>query len=366
MDIKPILFFADRLPPLIGGMEMHAQYFIEYFQKHNHFPLCGVISKTLDGEDILLSNGHQSLFDIKKLSKECQPTILFFNSGRWIEELIELRELFPSALFIYRTGGNEILKAPLANRTISNHSLRQAYWASVLNECVDLMLTNSLFTEKRLRAIGISCLFERCVGGVNTQAIKAKKFVMRDNLIRIFCAARFVPYKNHSLLISVVNELILRGYNINLRLAGDGPLLTSIQEKVKKSELENAVRFLGALSNKEVCEEMSKADIYMQFSTDFLTHVPGGEYIHSEGMGRSILEAISAGLFVIAVKSGALSEIVNENKGLLIELNNPSEMADQIEIALKNLPYKLDVIDNYSWKNLFTRYEKFMNQRCYK
>lgn len=24
-----ILFFADRLPPLIGGMEMHAKYFIE-------------------------------------------------------------------------------------------------------------------------------------------------------------------------------------------------------------------------------------------------------------------------------------------------------------------------------------------------
>ena len=81
-----ILFFADRLPPLIGGMEMHARYFIEYFTHHQRFPLVGVITKDCEGNDSLLSSGP---IDIHDLPKHFDPSVIFFNSGRWIEELEE-------------------------------------------------------------------------------------------------------------------------------------------------------------------------------------------------------------------------------------------------------------------------------------
>src|SRR5690606_26774285 len=95
------------------------------------------------------------------ISRLFAPAFVFFNSGRWIEELRQIRKLFPTAKFLYRTGGNEILKAPLTYTHIPNHQLRQAYWASILNETVDLLITNSAFTEERLKMVGISCPLSR-------------------------------------------------------------------------------------------------------------------------------------------------------------------------------------------------------------
>jgi len=355
-----ILFFADRLPPLPGGMEVHAGYFIEYFTNHPRFTLAGVITKNGKGEDCLVKGTDKFLINLKELPESFAPTFVFFNSGRWIEELRQIRNLFPSPTFLYRTGGNEIIKAPLPHNQIPDHSSRQTYWASTLNETIDLMITNSAFTEARLRALDLTCPFVRVVGGVNTAALKTKDTPHNTQPIRIFCAARFVPYKNHGLLISLIQNLTLRGHNIKLRLAGDGPLFTQIQQQVQQYELRPNVEFLGVLDNKQTCQEITQADIYMQLSRDYVTEVEGGSYIHSEGMGRSILEALTAGTFVIAGNSGAFSEIVTKERGLLVDLDNINQITDKIEGIIKNPPPRQPFMNDYCWANIFKRYERIL------
>jgi len=346
---KGILFFADRLPPLTGGMEMHASYFIEHFNNHSRFPLLGVITKNKKGENIVVSKQGKYPVDFK-------PSFVFFNSGRWIEELDEIRLQFPEAIFLYRTGGNEILKAPLVDNQMTDHTMRQVYWAKTLNNVIDLMITNSAYTEKRLCDVGINCSFFRSVGGVNASALKPSKVTKGKSFI-IFSAARFVPYKNHSLLVSVVGELVLRGLQLKVRLAGDGPLLDQIKKQVEEAGLTSIVTFLGVLDNAKACHEISKADVYMQLSGDLLTNVPGGSYVHSEGMGRSILEALTAGTFVIAGNSGALPEIVTEKRGLLVDLNNVEHLVDVVERALRTLPPRRAFDPNYCWTKIFREYE---------
>ncbi len=361
MDQRVILFFADRLPPLIGGMEIHGRYFIEHFSEHKSLPLVGIVTKTPTGEDCLQVENHKYVIALKELPTLVKPDIIFFNSGKWIEELIELRQLFPRAYFIYRTGGNEIVKAPLIRQNIFEHKLRQAYWASSLNQAIDLLITNSYFTETRLREIGIECTFARCIGGVNPAALKRKSSIKNNGPLKLFCAARFVAYKNHDLLLSVFHELVLRGQDVCLRLAGDGPLLDDIKQQVRAYRLESVVKFLGTLNNEAVCQEITRADVYIQLSSDYLTKVPGGAYIHTEGMGRSILEALSAGTFVIVGKSGALPEMVTEDRGLLVDINDGiAAITDKIEQTLKQLPSSLSPIDDYSWVNLFNQYEQIM------
>lgn len=353
-----ILFFADRLPPLPGGMEVHAGYFIDHFTNHPQFPLSGVITKNAKGDNCLIKREDKVPIDIKDFP--CfSPSFVFFNSGRWIEELKQIRKILPKTIFLYRTGGNEIIKAPLIHNQISDHSSRQAYWASTLNETIDLMITNSAYTEVRLHAVGLTCPFVRVVGGVNTAALKAQK-ISNKKPITIFCAARFVPYKNHSLLISLIHELSLRGHDLILRLAGDGPLLAKTQEQVKKYNLGSIVKFLGVLDNKQTCQEIAQTHIYMQLSADQVTEVPGGTYIHSEGMGRSILEALTAGTFVIAGNSGALSEVVTKDRGLVVDLDNIGQITEKVENILKNLPLRQPFINDYCWANIFKRYEKLL------
>lgn len=359
--MQNILFFADRLPPLPGGMEVHAGYFMDHFTNHPHFPISGVITKNLAGEDCKLIGNDKQPITIKDLSNLFDPSFIFFNSGCWIEELKHIRTMFPRAVILYRTGGNEIIKAPLIKNQIFDHSLRQAYWATILNSSIDLLITNSAYTETRLREIGISCPFTRVVGGVNATALKTLK-PPNTKPLTIFCAARFVPYKNHSLLLSVIHKLILRGHDLRLRLAGDGPLLTHIQEHGKKYNLSSVVKFLGVLDNKQTCQEIAHANLYMQLSTDLVTNVPGGSYIHSEGMGRSILEALTSGTFIVAARSGALPEIVSGERGLLVDLDNLVQITDKIEKILKEPPPRLPFSDNFSWANIFKRYEKLFEE----
>lgn len=344
MKPKGILFFADRLPPLIGGVEMHARYFIEYFTNNLSFPLLKIVSKQY--------NDYSDL-------KEFNPSVIFFNSGRWIEDLSNIKKLFQKALFMYRTGGNEILKAPLVKVKIADHRLRQQYWVDNLNATIDILITNSAYTEQRLREFGVMCKFVRCVGGVNTKALQQAK-IRQNEKATIFCAARFVPYKNHKLLISVFNKLVSNGHDLRLRLAGDGELLDEIKTGVAENNLSTKVEFLGALSNEESCREIANADIYMQLSKDRITSVPGGSYTHSEGMGRSILEALSAGTFIVAGKSGALSEIITEDKGILVEFNDTNKIVASVTKILDKLPIKLPQTDEFDWSKIFAKYENFM------
>lgn len=360
MKKQTILFFADRLPPCIGGMEMHAQYFIEHFTNHSLFPLIGTITKNEENKDCLVVKESKSPIEIQELPELFNPAIIFFNSGRWIEELETIRKIFPQSIFVYRTGGNEILKAPLIHKQIANHSERQAFWAKTLNQTIDLLITNSAYTESRLKSLGITCPFMRAVGGVNSAWLKLNQTPRQDSLI-IFCAARFVPYKNHERLITVFHKLLLRGHNVRLKLAGDGPLLVHIQEQVLQIGVAPFVDFLGVLSNEKTCQEIAKANMYMQLSSDKITEVPGGSYVHSECMGRSILEALTAGTFVIAGKGGALNEVVTKERGLLVEIDQVEKMTAQIDQILKKPLKRLPFLNEFSWSNIFRTYEEALS-----
>lgn len=339
-----IWLYADRLPPLIGGMEMHARYFIEHFEGHDRFPIEGIITKNGEGRDLALRQPIRS------------PGIVFFNSGRWIEQLTEIRRTHPTAVFVYRTGGNEFLKAPLEQTHITNHAERQAFWASSLNSTIDLLITNSAFTENRLRSIGVRCPFFRCVGGVNVGALH--RSAASPGMTTLFCAARFVPYKQHDRLLDVFATLVAGGLDVRLRLAGDGPLEAAARSRASSLGIADRVDFLGVLENEAACTEIAAADAYFQLSADVDTEVLGGRYMHSEGMGRSILEALSAGTYVIASRSGALPEIVTHDRGLLLSLEERDDsLASRIAEVLAQRPQPMPT-DVYAWSHLFARYEQ--------
>lgn len=345
--MKTVVLYADRLPPLVGGMEMHAQYFIEWFTGHPRFHLVAIVTKDSSGNDRIIGTIPE------------KPDILFFNSGRWIEDLVAIREHYSHALFFYRTGGNEILKAPLERILIPNHRARQVWWATQLNTSIDVLVTNSAYTEDRLRHLGVHTPFVRVVGGVNLNALHKPT---EKNMVRtLFCAARFVPYKNHALLVDVAHRLMVRGVNFGLRLAGDGPLLANVIEQVDRLGLGSHVTFLGVVDNEATCAEIASADMYVQFSGDIITQVTGGQYLHSEGMGRSVLEALSAGTFVVAGRSGALPEIVTEDRGLLVDLFDADVIAQQLEPLLASPPRPTPT-NIYAWDRVFTRYEQLWEE----
>ena len=74
---------------------------------------------------------------------------------------------------------------------------------------------------------------------------KRKELNIKDDTLVIGHVGRFVEQKNHRFLIDVFNEVHKQKENSILLLAGQGPLMEEMKEKVKKLNLDECVKFLG-------------------------------------------------------------------------------------------------------------------------
>ena len=74
---------------------------------------------------------------------------------------------------------------------------------------------------------------------------KRKELGISDDTLVIGHVGRFVEQKNHRFLIDVFNEVHKQEENSILLLAGQGPLMEEMKEKVKILGIEESVKFLG-------------------------------------------------------------------------------------------------------------------------
>ena len=356
---KNILFFADKLPPLIGGMEIHAQHFISHFSYCANYDL-QVISKDQNGEDVLLVDGNKQPIVWQSGTHDFAPDLIFFNSGAWIEDMLLLKSIFPNAKYVYRTGGNEIVKAPLSRIYHYKHSDRQLFWAQQINAVVDVLVTNSSFTENRLRHLGITCRFDKIIGGADAIYQQHQK---DSDKLSFVSAARLVPYKNHLLMLDTFRQLRDRGVDFVLSIYGDGELKDAIRQRIAEYGLEDCVRLYPPLDNHAVAQKIADADYYVQFSSDLKIDVDGGSYIHTEGMGRAIMEAIMSRTFVIAGNAGALSEIIHEGNGILVDTSKPCTIANEIMNVIDRSP-RVICKQDFSWQTVMLNYMRLFEDLC--
>ncbi|WP_324718097.1 glycosyltransferase family 4 protein [Carboxydochorda subterranea] len=119
---------------------------------------------------------------------------------------------------------------------------------------------------------------------------------------RLVMIARFEPQKAHSALLSAIAGLADLSWE--LEFIGDGPLLEAVKAQVNGLGLEQRVRFLGA--RKDVAERLAGAQVFVLIS-------------NWEGLPRTILEAMRAGLPVVASDVGGVHEAVMEGEtGFLV------------------------------------------------
>lgn len=139
--------------------------------------------------------------------------------------------------------------------------------------------------------------------------------------VRLIMVARFSDQKDHSLLIKAVSELNTKASCV-IDLVGDGPLLEECKEQVNSLGIKDRVNFLGART--DVPELLKKSQAYILISK-------------WEGFPRSILEAMRAGLPVLASDVGGTRESVVDGKtGFLVPRGD-------IEVIKKRLA---EIIDN--------------------
>lgn len=360
-----------------GGMENHGYYMKQYFKGHNQYPLLGVILKDISGyHHIHAPNGRiihpfisiDFLIDFLVKKSGSHRAICFFNSGHWIEDIYSLRSALPGATFLQRTGGNEFLKAPLS-KSCQKIEERQHIWANIINSNIDIVISNSIFTSNRLSSCGIrpNKIIE-VKGGVDKKLCtlsKSQRLIYRNKFFRdfsmlpcIICASRLVSFKGIDILIYAIRE-VLNFKDVALFIIGDGPMKKELEE-IAQTLIPDRCRFVGALSPNISVKAIAASDLLCCLSRyERRNDLLGGEYVHTETMGRSVYEAIACGIPVVASNVGGLPEVCKQPFGTIVQENNITQSAKAIYFNLSSDKCFVDTkqfIEDYSYDRIFDIY----------
>ena len=106
--------------------------------------------------------------------------------------------------------------------------------------------------------------------------------------------------KGHSVVIKVVKTLRDKGYNVEVNFIGDGSMRPTFEKLAEDLGIGDYVHFTGWLSSSdEVRNVLRENDIFIFPSV-------------SEGLPRSVIEAMAVGLPCVASKVGGIPELIPE------------------------------------------------------
>jgi len=135
----------------------------------------------------------------------------------------------------------------------------------------------------------------------------------RPSRIVLLNVARLEPVKNHLFLLEIAKFLHPLLPSFELWIAGDGPLRKSLEKVLRFTNLANHIKLLGNVADLRVL--YASAQIFLLPSL-------------REGLPMALLEAMAAGLPVIASPVGGVPDVISHGKnGILLQPEDPASWA---------------------------------------
>ena len=149
--------------------------------------------------------------------------------------------------------------------------------------------------------------------------------VARDphKVYRIVSSGRLVEKKGFSDLIDACKILVDRGEKFECVIGGSGPLEAELNAQIKRLNLADRISVTGkALLQEKIVDFMHEGDVYVLpcvWASD-------GDV---DGLPQMIMEAMASGLPAISTRLVGIPDLLqHEDTGLLVEPNQPAQLAD--------------------------------------
>jgi glycosyltransferase involved in cell wall biosynthesis len=230
---------------------------------------------------------------------------------------------------------------------ICERCLKQRYFQAVCHNCFrDSFLMSSLVMKEMYLHHSILKIYEKSVSCFIAPSQFMKETVVKFGHSRdkVEVLYNFVDQDGITTSVKTKDYLLYFGrlseekglpvllealsktkHKYQLKLAGEGPDLISLQKKVKDLKLESQVEFLGFQSGAVLKETIQVAKAIMMPS------------VWLENMPFALLEAVAAGKVVVASRTGGLPEVITDGQtGFLFETGSSAD-----------LTRVLDDLDNY-------------------
>ncbi len=169
-----------------------------------------------------------------------------------------------------------------------------------------------------------------------------------NNILNILFVGLLNSTKGEGYLVDAIAILKIKGYVINLRIAGKfetDEYRKVFFERVKALNLIDNIEYLGVITGNDKKKAFLDADLFC-FPSFFI----------SESFGIVLLEAMMYKLPVIATKWRGIQSIIKDGEnGYLIDVQNSVQLADKIEVFLK-CPELINTMGDNSYKLFLENY----------
>ncbi len=185
---------------------------------------------------------------------------------------------------------------------------------SVSSRLAERIAAETAFPLERIRVLRNGVDLAR-FGRVERAQARSALGLSPDEIV-VTTVGRLVPVKDHPNLLGAVALARQEGAPVTLVIAGDGPLRADIEARAEALGISSCLRFLGHRADVEVV--FAASDVFTLSS-------------ESEGLSNTILEAMAAGLPVVATRVGGADELVLDGvTGLLVPRRSSRELADAL------------------------------------
>lgn len=184
---------------------------------------------------------------------------------------------------------------------------------------------------------------------------KATEFYDRSRKLRLLSIGRLIDWKAHDVLIDALGlfrAACTNNFDLTIVYGGGDECLGALQARVRRLGLEDHVKFEPFVDFGKQPDYLSRFDAFIHPSA-----YSRCDLRKSETFGVAVLEAISAGLPIIATDAGGLPEVVGEPNpnARIVPHSNPQALFETLRDVYEdgaffsdNIAYARDRLERFS------------------
>lgn len=223
------------------------------------------------------------------------------------------------------------------------------FWANIVEDCRkgDRLLVNSQFVKDTFVENGFDAnKIDIVLLGVRQDFIGLKNdYALKNDTLKILFTGGFGFRKGAEYVLKALCELDQRDFKYEMTIVGDYRGAMSLYNKFTPRH----VHFVSTVPQDELKQYLAETDVYLFPSL-------------CEGCASSGMEAMAAGVPVIATKESGLP-ITDEENGIIIESKSVSQIVDSILVIKENMDLRKKlgsnarnlIRNNYSWEKYACR-----------
>jgi colanic acid/amylovoran biosynthesis glycosyltransferase len=164
--------------------------------------------------------------------------------------------------------------------------------------------------------------------GIDQQLFAPAPAVDQDGALEIICVGRFVPAKGHLILLRAFSDLLRQGYELRLRLVGDGVERRRIESFVKREQLDDFVIFEGALNHQLTRQKLARADVSVLAS-------------FAEGVPIALMEAMATEIPCVSTVVAGIPELIRDGReGLLVPASSSEALCAALARVISDAAFR--------------------------